>query len=149
MGIVPSWTDPITGLWEALVIQAALLHRSRTGRGFSVDLSMLESTITVMGDVFLGVAATGRLPIAGRPSSYSYAVPHGIYPCKGNDAWIAISVECQSEWEALCKVLGDPSWCHEEGMLTLEDRQQNRDRLDRMLSEQTSQLPVKELSAPR
>jgi benzylsuccinate CoA-transferase BbsF subunit len=145
MGIVPSWTDPITGLWEALVIQAALLHRSRTGKGFSVDLSMLESTITVMGDVFLGVAATGKLPIAGRPSSYAYAVPHGIYPCKGNDSWIAISVECQSEWEALCKVLGDPSWCHAAGMLTQEDRQQNRDRLDRMLSEQTSQLPVEEL----
>ena len=145
MGIVPSWTDPITGLWEALVIQAALLRRSRTSEGVYVDLSMLESTITVMGDVFLGVAATGRLPIAGRPSSYSYAVPHGIYPCKESDCWIAISVECQSEWEGLCTALGDPSWCHEDGMLTLADRQRNRDRVDRRLADWTAQMPAKEL----
>ncbi len=26
MGIVPSWTDPLTGLWEALLIQAALYN---------------------------------------------------------------------------------------------------------------------------
>jgi benzylsuccinate CoA-transferase BbsF subunit len=145
MGIVPSWTDPITGIWEALVIQAALLHRARTDEGAYVDLSMLESTITVMGDVFLGVAATGRLPIAGRPSGYSHAVPHGIYPCRGRDCWIAISVEGQAEWDGLCTVLGHPAWCQEEGMRTPEDRQRHRDRIDRLLAEWTAQRPGKEL----
>ncbi|MEI8190146.1 MAG: CoA transferase [candidate division NC10 bacterium] len=145
MGIVPSWTDHITGLWEAFIIQAALLRKCRTGEGVYVDSSMLESTITVMGDVFLGVAATGKLPVAGRPSSYSSAVPHGIYACKESDSWIAISVELQSEWEGFCRTLGDPSWCHEEGMLTLADRQRNREQIDRRLGEWTSQLPAKEV----
>jgi benzylsuccinate CoA-transferase BbsF subunit len=145
MGIAPSWTDPLTGLWEALIIQAALLHRARTGEGLYVDLSMLESTIAIMGDVFLGVAVTGRLPAAGQSSGYSHAVPHGVYPCKGDDSWIAISVESQSEWEGLCKVLGDPSWCHEEGLLTPAGRQRNRARIDRLLAAWTSQMPVQEL----
>jgi len=145
MGIVPSWTDPITGLWEALIIQAALLDRSRTGKGLYVDLSMLESTIAIMGDVFLGVAVTGRLPAAGQSSGYSHAVPHGIYPCKEDDAWIAISVEGQSEWEGLCRVLGNPSWCHEEGLLTLAGRQRSREQIDRRLAAWTLQMPVNEI----
>jgi len=145
MGIVPSWTDPLTGLWEALLIQAALLHRSRTGEGFYVDLSMLESTITIMGDVFLGVAATGKPPVAGRSSSHSHAVPHGIYPCKGTDSWIAISVERQSEWESFCRVLGDPSWCHEADMLTLAGRQQSRAQIDRLVADWTSGQQAQEL----
>ncbi len=145
MGIVPSWTDPLTGLWEALLIQAALLHRSRTGEGFYVDLSMLESTITIMGDVFLGVAATGKPPVAGRSSSHSHVVPHGIYPCKGTDSWIAISVEGVSLWESFCRVLGDPSWCHEADMLTLADRQQSRARIDRLVADWTSGQQAQEL----
>jgi len=145
MGIAPAWTDPLTGLWEALIIQAALLHRSRTGKGLYVDLSMLESTIAVMGDVFLEFAATGRLPMAGQSSGYSHAVPHGVYPCKEDDSWIAISVESQSEWEGLCRVLGDPSWRHEEGLLTLAGRRRNRERIDRLLAEWTSRMPVMEL----
>jgi benzylsuccinate CoA-transferase BbsF subunit len=145
MGISPSWIDPLTGSWEALIIQAALLQRSRTGEGLSVDLSMLESGIAMMGDVFLGVAVTGRLPAAGQSSGYSHAVPHGVYPCKEEDTWIAISVECQSEWEGLCRVLGGPSWCHEEGLLTLAGRQHNREQIDRRLAAWTSQVPVQEL----
>ena len=138
MGIVPSWTDPVTGMWEALLIQAALFHRSRTGEGFYVDLSMLESTITMMGDVFLGVAATGKPPVAGRSSSHSDAVPHGMFPCTGADSWIAISVESQSEWRSFCRVLGDPPWCHETEMLTLAGRQRSRERIDRLVTDWTS-----------
>lgn len=145
MGVTPSWTDPITGSWETLIIQAALMHRFRTGEGLRVDLSMLESTIAVMGDVFLGAAVPGSLPPAGQSSGYSHAVPHGIYPCKGDDSWIAISVESQAEWEGLCRTLGDPPWCREEGLLTLTARQQNRRRIDDLLAAWTSRLPVQEL----
>ncbi len=141
MGIVPSWTDPLTGLWEALIVQAALLHRGRTGQGLYVDLSMLESTITIMADVFLGVTVTGR----NQSSSHAYPVPDGIYPCKEADSWIAISVAGTSEWEGLCKVLGDPSWSREEDLRTVAGRQRNRTRIDRFLAEETAQRPVLDL----
>ena len=142
MGVDPSWTDPLTGSWEALMIQAALLSRSRTGDGVCIDLSMLESAIAIMGDVFLGAAATGKPPVPGQSSSHAHAVPHGIYPCKGPDSWIAISVECPSQWEAFCKVLGDPPWCREEEFRTPGGRQKNRERIDRLLSAWTSQFPA-------
>lgn len=145
MGVVPSWTDPLTGLWEALLIQAALWHRSRTGKGLYIDLSMLESTIPIMGDVFLGVAATTRAARPNQPSSPPLAAPHGIFPCKEDDSWIAISVGSQSEWEGLCKALDYPAWCRQEVFLSLSGRLQDRERIDRLLTEETRQRSVKEL----
>jgi benzylsuccinate CoA-transferase BbsF subunit len=145
MGVVPSWTDPLTALWEALLIQSALWHRSRTGKGLYLDLSMLESTIPIMGDVFLGVEATKSAPRPNQPSSPPLAAPHGIYPCKEDDSWIAISVGCESEWEGLCKALDYPVWSAPEELRTLFMRRQNRERIDRLLTEETRQRSAKEL----
>jgi benzylsuccinate CoA-transferase BbsF subunit len=145
MGVDPSWTDPLTGSWEAFIIQAALFHRARTGEGVHVDLSMLESAIVMMGDVFL--AATATLGgAAGDPSpDYAHAAPHGIYPCKRPDSWIAISIETQAEWEGFRTALGNPAWCREAGMLTPADRQRNRSQVDHRVAEWTSRFPVEEL----
>ena len=38
------------------------------------------------------------------------AAPHGMYPCDGDDAWIAIAVRDDLAWDALCAAMGDPSW---------------------------------------
>ena len=143
MGIAPSWTDPLTSLWEALIIQAALRHRTRTGAGLYVDLSMLESTIPLMGDIFLEVVSTSRSVDA--PSRLASRLPHGIYPCSGRDSWIAVSVESQSDWQALCKVLGEPAWCHEETLLTPDGRRCHRERLDRLLADETSRRSATDL----
>ena len=137
MGIAPSWTDPLSGLWEALIIQAALIHRAHTGEGLCVDLSMLESTITMMGDVVLEVASGTRAAGEASPR-HAFSVPHGIYPCSGEDSWIAISVGSQSEWARLCQALDEPAWCQEADLLTPEGRRSHRQRVDRLLAEETS-----------
>jgi benzylsuccinate CoA-transferase BbsF subunit len=138
MGIAPSWTDPLTGLWEALTIQAALRHRARTGQGLFVDLSMLESTIPLMGDVFLDV--TARQQGAG-PAR----VPHGIYRCRGEDAWIAISAGEPAEWEALCKALDAPDWCRAPELCTAEGRARQRARVEQWLVQACGRRPAGEL----
>jgi benzylsuccinate CoA-transferase BbsF subunit len=145
MGIFPAWTDPNTGLWELLAILTALYHRARTGKGLYVDLSMLESTITLMPDALLDFIANAKCPIPGASCFDTKAVPHGYYPCKENDSWIAISVSNQSEWKALCNVMGDPSWCHAEGLESSAHRLQNQQQIDKHLSEWTVQFPMQEL----
>jgi benzylsuccinate CoA-transferase BbsF subunit len=135
MGIAPSWTDPLTGIWEALIVQAALQYRARTGRGLAVDMSMVESTIPMMGDVFLEIV-TGARPAQGQAPHA--CVPRGIYPCSGEDAWIAISVRDESEWGALCKVFDAPTWCRAEELRSAEGRRRNRERVDAWLAEATA-----------
>ncbi len=143
MGIAPSWTDPLTGLWEALIIQAALRHRTHTGAGLYVDLSMLESTIPLMGDVFLEVVSKTQTTDAR--AGHASRLPHGIYPCNGNDSWIAISVEGQPGWERLCEALGEPAWCRDATLLTPDGRQRYRERVDRLLADETSRWSAADL----
>lgn len=145
MGVIPGWTDPVTGTWETLAIQAALFHRSRTGKGLYIDLSMIESTISIMGDVFLDFAATGKLPKPGVSSSDPQAVPHGVYPCEGEDSWIAISVGHEAEWNGLRRAMGNPMWCQEKDLVTLDGRLSNRERIDRLTAQWTARLPAAEL----
>jgi benzylsuccinate CoA-transferase BbsF subunit len=145
MGVDPSWTDPLTGTWEAFIIQCALLQRERTGKGAHIDLSMLESAVMIMGDVYLAAAATGKSPVPGESYAYAHAVPHGIYPCRGPDSHIAISVEDDESWQGLRKAMKDPEWCRDASMATIGARQAQRSRIDRLVAEWTSTKPVDEL----
>ncbi|MBI2886245.1 MAG: CoA transferase [Chloroflexi bacterium] len=104
-----TFTDPLTGATLALAVLAAVWRRRRTGRGQFVDAAMSETTINQFPEAFLDYTVNGRV---GGPQGNSEAsgAPHGCYPCRGENRWIAIAVRNQPQWEALCGVLGDPEW---------------------------------------
>jgi benzylsuccinate CoA-transferase BbsF subunit len=104
---------------------------------------MLESTIPLMGDVFLEAAARTRSERGGAPGAAG--VPRGIYACRGDDAWIAISACEPSEWEALCKTLDAPGWCRAGDLRTPEGRRRHREQVDRWLAEETARRAPGEL----
>lgn len=88
----------------AFAVLAALRHRRRTGLGQYIDLAQTEPTVAL-----LGVAVTDYLVnnnvqhrVANHHPSFT---PHGVYPCK-NRRWIAIAIQSDAQWQALCKVLG-------------------------------------------
>lgn len=105
MGILPAWTDPITALWETLAVLAALHHRDRSGQGCHIDLSMLEATVALLPEAL--IRAVLDLPEAERASATEPdAAPSGCFRCAGDDAWLAISVRGDEEWQGLCRALG-------------------------------------------
>src|SRR5690606_18027474 len=59
--------------------------------------------------------------------------PHGIYPCEGEDNWVAISCRDDAEWAAMRTVIGQP-WAQDACWNTLEARLANEDRLDELLA---------------
>jgi benzylsuccinate CoA-transferase BbsF subunit len=63
--------------------------------------------------------------------------PHQVYRCKGDDKWISIAVGTDGEWQALCGVMGNPAWAADEIYATAAGRLQNRDSLDKHISEWT------------
>ena len=90
---------------HALVaLLAALVHRNRTGRGGRIELSQFESTAGLLGPAVLRYSVTGEQPSA-RGNRVPWAAPHGVYPCRGDDTWIAISVSTDAQWAALSGVL--------------------------------------------
>jgi crotonobetainyl-CoA:carnitine CoA-transferase CaiB-like acyl-CoA transferase len=97
--------DPIGGLHGVVAILAALDERDRTGRGCFIDMSQLETYGAVGGERYLAASATGEPPPRmGNRSSQN--APQGVYPARGDDEWIAISVTNDDEWRSLAGLLG-------------------------------------------
>jgi len=58
-----------------------------------------------LGEMFLEHALNGR--VWGTAGNADSAIsPHGVYPCDGEDNWIAIAVETDEQWQVLCAVAG-------------------------------------------
>lgn len=95
------YPDPVAGLCGFSAIALALLHRDLTGEGQFIDLSMQEANFTFIGDAWLDFELMGRVrgPMGNRHPRFA---PHGIFPAAGEDDWLAIAVESDAQWAALC-----------------------------------------------
>ena len=130
------WPDPVAGVHGATAVAMALWRREETGRGQSIELSQAESLINLIGEAVLACAAGGAV---ARPAgnSHSEAAPHGVYPCAGEDAWIAIEARTDKEWKCLCEVTNRTSWLENPRYTDLPSRLDNRQELDSELAEWT------------
>ena len=66
------------------------------------------------------------------------AAPHGVYPCVGDDRWVAIAVFDDAEWTALVQAMGDPAWAADPRFATLDARVAHQDDLDAHLGAWTA-----------
>jgi benzylsuccinate CoA-transferase BbsF subunit len=119
-----------------LAIVAALDYRRRTGKGHYLDASQFESAVHLLTPVLLEYEVNGRQ--ASRMGNRSnYAAPHGVYRCKGDNRWCAITVFTDEEWAKFCQVIGKPAWVKSPEFATLKSRLENQDKLDRLVEEWT------------
>jgi len=129
-------TDYIAPRANVLAIVAALDYRRRTGKGQYIDASQFETVVPLLTPILLEYEVNGRE--AQRMGNRStYAAPHGVYRCKGDDRWCAIAVFNDEEWEKFCQAIGSPAWTKDSEFSTLRDRLENQDKLDRLVEEWT------------
>jgi crotonobetainyl-CoA:carnitine CoA-transferase CaiB-like acyl-CoA transferase len=103
------YPDAVAGIYGFLALALAMHHRALTGEGQYVDLSMQEANLCFVGDAWLEWASAGTLRSPLGNSHMTYA-PHGIYPCAGEDRWIAIAAETEAAWGALCDAADRGEW---------------------------------------
>jgi benzylsuccinate CoA-transferase BbsF subunit len=123
--------DAVGGLHCAVAVLTALAERDRTGCGFFVDISQLETYAAIGGDAYLTASASGEAP-PRRGNRSAERAPQGVYPCAGDDEWVAISIESGAEWKALCAVVGnrlDPG-----SHPSLAARLEHHDEIDRAIA---------------
>jgi benzylsuccinate CoA-transferase BbsF subunit len=124
-----SYMDHTGGYLMAIALLSALWRRARTGEGQWVDISCSEAGITLNGPSLLD-ATVNRRPHrrGGQPDSnrdpYQGMTPHGIYPCAGDDMWIAIACRHDSDRQGLVAVLGA-----DDDSLTAYTERRDRDEL--------------------
>ena len=137
-----SYMDHTGAYYMAMAIMLALLHRQRTGEGQWVDLACTEAALTLHGPALLDWTVNGRPNRrAGQPhanrSEWPPMAPHGIYPCAGEDDWIAIACRHQADWQAFAGVV-DEGWCGEPQFTDLAARLTAQDELDAQISAWTA-----------
>ena len=123
------WADPWVGMELAMITVAALNHRAVTGAGQYVDLSMAEALSASIPEAILDYQMNGA--VSAPPGNRdAWDAPHGVYPCQGDDHWIAIAVTNDTEWQALCRVLERPDLAADARLLAAAGRRQHQEELD-------------------
>ena len=99
--------DSGTGLHLAVGILAALLRRTRTGRGGRVEVALQDAVVNLMRNAMAPTYLTGRAaPRTG--SAYVTAAPSDLYPCRpgGPNDYLYILLAAKQHWEGLLRAIG-------------------------------------------
>lgn len=104
-----AYTDFIAARYNAIAILAALEHRDCTGEGQYIDMSQAEASLHFLAPSFLDVTVNGVVPVP-RANEDWICFPHDVFPCAGEDRWVAIAVRGDDDWVRLCQALGHPEW---------------------------------------
>ena len=122
----------------ASALLSAFHYRMRTGRGQYIEVAQWESSASVMETYVLDYTVNGRNQT--RTGNHtSYACPHSVYRCQGENRWVAVAVTSEEEWEACKAALGRPAWAEDPRYCTLEGRKANEEELDRLVEAWTAE----------
>ena len=131
-----SYSDYHTGVFQPAGIIAALMRRNLTGKTATLESSIFKSGVATCGPALLDYQVNGRGP-QRRGNRDAWAAPHGVYPCAGEDRYIAISIADDEQWSNFRKAMGDPAWAAAPEYETRIGRLRNQDALDDAISEWT------------
>jgi len=129
VGPYSAYSDFVDWSYLLTSLLSALDYRRRTGKGQYIDQSQFESTLHFLAPAILDYQVNRR-DIRRMGNRDTYAAPHGVYRCLGEDRWCAVAVTTETEWHAFREVIGDPPWASSGGFETLADRKANEDELD-------------------
>ncbi len=123
------YIDYIAVGYGVIAILAALERHRRTGEGCVIDLSQYEAGLQFLAPALLEHAANGTVPT--RDADHDrVAVPHGVYPTRGDDRWVALSVWSDDEWSRFRVALGDDEWSRDAELATTAGRREREAELD-------------------
>ena len=128
--------DPISGAYSVFAILGALFRRSKTGQGQYIDVSMTEAMMSLMPEAIIDYTLNNREPMRVGNRDPAKA-PHGVYRCRGDDAWIAISVGSDDQWKVLCRAVGHSEWADDPRFSDSLSRWRHQDDLDPLIQSWT------------
>jgi crotonobetainyl-CoA:carnitine CoA-transferase CaiB-like acyl-CoA transferase len=137
-GVLP---DPLSGTYSGFAAMAALYHRNRGGKGQFVDVAMYEAMLTMIPEAVIDFTLNDADPkrIGNRDRINA---PHGIYRCRDEDTWIAVSVTDETMWAGLCRASGHADWLADPRYAGAARRQEHVAALDLAIEGWTRGLDV-------
>lgn len=96
--------DPLAGLHAAFAATAAVLHRESTGKGGTVELSMLETAVRATIGQVLSHRRTGEAP-QRLGNGAAGGILQNVYRASGADAWVALSAVEADHWREMVRLV--------------------------------------------
>ena len=125
--------DPIGGTFAAIALLIALLHRRRTGRGQYIDLSTTEGVTSLNAHAVMDYTMNQRVRERNANKHLAWA-PHGAFPCRGDDEWVAIAVQDDAQFLALCQAMESPELAEDSRFADALSRWENEEALREPIS---------------
>ncbi|MGA0596758.1 CaiB/BaiF CoA transferase family protein [Enterovirga sp. CN4-39] len=128
-----AYADVFTGLYSSNAILAALQGRTLTGRGCHIDMALLDTQVSVMGNQAMVYLLTGRPP-PRTGNAHTSIAPYEVFPA--SDGYIIIACGNDSQFRKLCGLLGT-EWADNPDYSTNPARVANREMLVPLLASVT------------
>jgi CoA:oxalate CoA-transferase len=123
------------GLYTAIAVNAALLHRERTGEATKVDIAMFDCQLALLENAIMRYTTTGEIP-GPMGARHPSITPFEAFPTA--DGHIIIAAGNDGLWVKLCAALGRAELATDARFKTNDLRNSNngklRDELDPILA---------------
>lgn len=129
----PGITDALSGVYLALGIVSALLERSRTGLGQQVEVSMLESTVSVLEDAIITTSVNGKGPTR-KGNTDPFGLPWDTFQTK-EGKWIMVSALGKGQYETAFSLIGREDIIQDYPFAMNETFQQHATKLNKIFGE--------------
>ncbi|NKF25186.1 CoA transferase [Pseudomonas sp. BGM005] len=141
--IGPGIGDTIPGMNMAFGILAAVHHARRTGVGQFVDVSMVDSILSVCERIVHQYSYRGVAP-GPEGNHHPLLCPFGLFRAK--DGWVAIACPNENFWEILTQVMGRPEMASDPRFKNNNARANNREEVVSAIEAFTQQRSKGELT---
>jgi crotonobetainyl-CoA:carnitine CoA-transferase CaiB-like acyl-CoA transferase len=132
--------DIVSGVHAVFATLVALEVRQARGEGVMVESTMVEAALNAAAEQIVEFGKYGH--VMGREGNRSpWAAPQGLYRCADGE-WLAVSVEQEGHFTALCQILGAADWAADPELASRLGRRTRHGELDRRLAEWASARPA-------
>jgi crotonobetainyl-CoA:carnitine CoA-transferase CaiB-like acyl-CoA transferase len=137
-------TDSLAPRFVASALAAGLLYKRRTGKGVYLDVSQAEAAVYSLSPWIADYSVNGNIRTRQGNRSNRFS-PHGVYPCPGDDRWVAIASVDDESWRNLAGVLGIDAR-DVDRLGSLDARIKQSDEIDEIITSWTSERDAAEVA---
>lgn len=134
--------DLTCGLYVALAVTAALRDRDRRGEGQYVDVSLLDSAVSLAVWEAGRYFATGEV---GRPLGSAHQSQAPYQAVSTSDGWVTLGAITPRTWSGLCAALGLDELVDDERFVDSSARHARRAELIPLVEGRTAELSTQEV----
>jgi len=122
--------DMAAGIFAAFGVLGAIIQRERTGKGQRVEVSLLDTCISLLSYQLSEYFCSGIVPQPLSNSGHTVSVPYGVYKTKAG--YLAIG----SCWPRIARAIGAEWMIDDPRFSEMEARRKNRDELNAIIERQ-------------